>query len=153
NGYNGLPTVVGNILIRGQGATIAHGDSKLDFRFFEVSSQGFLELSAVALKSGRSAFPGGAIFIADSGKAIIGDSLLAWNQTWDLMGIPAGGAIYVGSGSQLLVYSTSFSGNMSGQRGGGAISMAGSQAPSDVTILYSTFVSNWARNGGSGGAI
>jgi len=148
DGSNGLPVISSSITLDGDGFTLARdtsfgcGISTVNFRHFNISSTGTLNLSDITLQNGCASgvgdeARGGAI--RNVGTLQLSDTLLLDNTALD--GI--GGALY-STGTLAIVDSTLRQNESSG---GGAIANAGSGEITRTTISHNVV------NFGSGGGI
>ncbi|MDB9312478.1 DUF4347 domain-containing protein [Spirulina sp. CS-785/01] len=169
---NGLPTITGNITINGNRASIS-GDSSLpaedQFRLFYVQSGGQLTLNDLTLSQGRAVENGGAILnegtltvnrstltgnevgrsgsgIANLGTTTINNSTIYENTHTSDANEVIGGAVYnEGTGSTLVINSSTLSDNRGANIGGGILNLNG-----NTTVNNSTITLNKARNEGGG---
>ncbi len=173
NGANGLPSIVSNVTIVGNGSTVEQGGST-PFRLFEVDGAGTLNLQNLTLTSGLAegqgvAADGGAIY--SSGTLSLTNVTVKSNEALGNLGSAGGGSggdasgggIYVAGGSALLIDDT-LSGNTAkgGTGGTGAIASPGSGRGGDaaggglyvaagsITLIDDTLSGNTA-DGGDGG--
>ena len=142
-GANGLPAVVNDLKIVGNGSLIQRGPGRgVDaFRFFYVDQAAELTLENLTLHNGRQAgFAGGGILARGDlilSGCVFSHNLILSGQSGD------GGAI--AAFGELTVDASRFLENHAPQRGG-AIAK---QSPGDVTISRSTFQKNDAFFGGA----
>lgn len=110
-GPNGLPVVVGDLTLNGNGATLTRAEGAPRLRFFQIPNAASLTLNDLLLKNGQleptseetSAYPGGAIY--NLGTLAVTDGVLQNNWAHE-----AGGGIYNNGGSVTIIHST-FSNN------------------------------------------
>lgn len=144
----GLPEIITEIVIEGNGATIQRDPAGGDFRLFLVTSNGHLTLNNLTLQNGLSPIDGGAIVIALNGYLELNDTVVRDNTTQE-----RGGAIYAQQSSQFVINNSQFINNRAEAGRGGAIYLNQLQTSyiSFSMITNSLFDGNAA--GYSGGAI
>lgn len=134
DGPNGLPSIVSDITIEGNGAIIEHGNSAPSFRILHVDASGNLTLQDVTVRGGL----GGDGAIGNPGAP----------------GFPGGGIFNAGA---LDVEMSTVTGNAAGSGGNGLGSFDQGGAGGDgggiyntgsVTVVQSTVVDNRAGDGG-----
>ena len=170
DGNNGLPSIISDIIINGNGGTIQRSAGAEDsFRIFHIAASGDLTLNNVTIQNGYNpGYGGGGIF--NLGTLNINDSTITNNtidDSWGGGGVYnegaatiinstisdnttnyGGGGIRISSGTLNITDST-ISGNVSGYGGGG---ISGNNASGgSITITGSTITNNEAGPGGIGG--
>ncbi|MCP4201750.1 MAG: hypothetical protein GY769_07440 [bacterium] len=166
-GPNGLPQVVTDIVIEGNGHTIARGTGAPEFRFFNVySSSGNLTLQNTTLSNGGGAsfdYLGGAIANSFPSDLTLTNSTVSGNSAGGFSG--GGGGIY--NGGDVVITGSTISGNSAYNGGGlsnygiatltnstlsansgGTNKGGGIDSPGTVTLIHSTLSGN-----SGGGAI
>jgi predicted outer membrane repeat protein len=130
------------------GVTLSHGIGS-GARGGAIQNESTLTLTSDVLSANTSTGAGGAI--DSEGTLTVQNSTFSGNSSHDYAGaINTEGGI----GAQALnVTNTTFSGNQTGNRGGGAISVSESSGLPTVTIAKSLFTGNSTTTGGAGGAI
>ncbi|HEU4324766.1 MAG TPA: choice-of-anchor D domain-containing protein [Roseiflexaceae bacterium] len=180
NGDNGLPLVLSDglsdLTIDGAGpaTVIGRAGGAPAFRLFEVGGEAALTLQDVTVRDGLSDDGGGALWVNDSGLALVenvtfdsnsadgrgGGAVLVYGAQFEAYtsifvnnSANGGGAIATvedGSPVTLFISETSFRNNTATQFGGGAVQLYGSE----MGIEGSTFSGNTASGpNGNGGAI
>ncbi|MEC4894892.1 MAG: Ig-like domain-containing protein [Oscillatoria sp. PMC 1050.18] len=166
NGVSALPPITSDVVINGNGATIARDTTASAFRLFYVDGTstpaGNLSLDNVTLTGGRAEVPsggagtfpvaeddGGAIFITNGASGTITNSILSDNSSAD-----DGGAIL--NQGTLTVENTDFLNNTAEgddgiEDGGGAIENDGALGEGILNLTNSDFSGNTAAD--EGGAI
>ncbi|NET86751.1 MAG: DUF4347 domain-containing protein [Kamptonema sp. SIO1D9] len=166
NGVSALPPITSDVVINGNGATIARDPAASAFRLFYIDGTstpaGNLSLDNVTLTGGRAEVPsggagtfpvaeddGGAIFITNGATATITNSILSDNSSAD-----DGGAIL--NQGTLSVENTDFLNNTAEgddgiEDGGGAIENDGALGEGILNLTNSDFSGNTAAD--EGGAI
>jgi hypothetical protein len=79
NGHNGLPTILTEMTINGNGATIIRADNAPNFRIFHVGSKTTLRLNNLTIENGH-ADGGGSSNYEDRGGAILNRGILSINS-------------------------------------------------------------------------
>lgn len=157
NGANGLPVITGNLMLNGNGATIARSSAEgiADFRILEIS--GTLRLDGVTLRNGSATGEG---FRDGSGGAILNLGVLTVTNstiTGNRADRDGGGIASVAfdQNAYLEIDSSRVLSNTAGRNGGGSSShandhrtailvvrhseIAGNQVPSESFVLFSGF--------------
>ncbi len=161
NGSNGLPKIVSNIRVDGNGFRISRDDAAPSFRIFEVSSAGELRLEGVTVSNGSCAgCSGGGIFVV-GGTVQVVDSRISRN-----FGGSSGGGL-ASIGAVVVLENSTVAGNSSTFGGGGinqsygTVNITGStiarNSPNGVEVAFYSFqgttIVNSTISGNTGGAI
>ncbi len=138
-GANGLPVVLVDVTILGNGSTIVRDTASgtPGFRIFQVDSSGTLRLNNVTISNGSSAgnpLGGGAY---NAGVLMVSNSTFSSNRAAN-----NGGAIFNSVAASVTITSSVFTGNSS-SNGGGLYDFG------TAMVANSTFVSNTASFGGA----
>jgi hypothetical protein len=167
-GPNGLPQVVTEIVVEGNGYTIARGAGAPVFRIFSIALFGNLTLQNVTLSNGGGAtfdYLGGAIANDFGGDITLTDATVSGNSAGGFFGggggiynkgdavitrtTISGNSAYIGGGlfndGIADITNSTLSGNSGGLDKGGAIDNTGT-----VTLVSSTLSGNSAGNEGAG---
>ncbi|MFB9593634.1 right-handed parallel beta-helix repeat-containing protein [Streptomyces racemochromogenes] len=141
NPGNGLPKVISDINVIGNGSTIRR-QSATDFRILEVSGPGGrLTLNNVTVSEGRSALGAGGGIVAYAGTTLTLNSTTVTKNRGGA-GVDGGGVF---SGGTLIVRNSTVTYNYSSENGGGIAASNGT-----ATISGSTIAGNAARSDGGG---
>lgn len=130
-----LPTIIGDVRIEGQGATLDLSNTV--GRAFYINAGGTLELHNFTISGGDTNSSGGAVSVQNG-------SLIAHNMTFT--GNESGfwgGAIHVNTGSTATLTNTTISGNTG--RFGGGIALSG-----NITLNHVTITGNHSEQSGGG---
>jgi hypothetical protein len=139
---NGLPQVMGNVTIVGNGSTIERSSSAAAFRLFYVGSGGSLTLDNLTVTGGEES---GDQLAMES--IVIGGAIFSIGGNLNLNGVTVSGNSVVGSTGQAAAGGSGESGDSGGSaEGGGIYAFSGSVKISDSLIENNTAV------GGAGGA-
>ncbi len=144
--YAGLPAITGEIIIEGNGSTIARADNAEQFRLISTGEDSYLHLQDVIITGGEAQYYGGGIM--NAGVMIIEGSTISNNDVLD----GYGGGI-VNFGTSLTIHNSVISENTTSNpnnyefrgTGGGLHNSFGY----DVTISNSVFRDNEAVYGGA----
>jgi hypothetical protein len=153
DGPNGLPSVTGEIVVYGNGATIERAEDGPDLRIFHIAPGGRLTLHDVTLRSGSIwNAPGGAIYNARSGTVRLHDCMVRDNYASDGGGIYNDGGLGAEPDGTLELVRSTVHDNLSWMHGGGIYNNSGV-----VTLTESTLSDNLASYSryayGNGGAV
>jgi|GEM_PF-776213 len=134
SGLSGLPTITGNLTIRGNNSMIERLSTAPDFRIFEVAVGGRLHLYNLIVRKGLMAFGGG---IRNEGTLLLTQVNLSENATWE-----SGGGIW--NNGTLTIDSSRFQSNYATFDGGAITNASGT-----TTIINSSFHFNRSAGGGA----
>lgn len=136
----GLPPIISNITIEGQGHTITRSGSAPSFRILQVTSTGTLTLYNLTISGGKttvgSYYTGGGLY--NAGVLTLVNSAVSANSAADA------GGLYVKSGT-VNIYNSTISNNTAANRGGGVILVSG-----NLNIVDSVISNNEALTDGGG---
>jgi len=161
NGANGLPVITGNLIINGNGATIARRSAEGTAAFRILHVTGTLRLDSVTLRNGSIT---GEDYRSGSGGAILNSGILTLTNS-TIVGNRAdsdgGGIANVAfdQNAYLEIHSSRVLSNTAGRNGGGGSSHANDQQTAILLVRHSEIAGNQTQSeslvlfGGFGGGI
>lgn len=161
NGANGLPVIAGNLIINGNGATIARSSAEGTAAFRILHVTGTLRLDGVTLRNGNIT---GEEYRSGSGGAILNTGVLTLTNS-TIIGNRAdsdGGGIAnlaFDQNAYLEIHSSRVLSNTAGRNGGGSSSQANDQQTAILVVRHSEIAGNQTQNenfvlfGGFGGGV
>lgn len=153
SGVNALPSVINEVIIIGNGATIRREptDGTNRYRFFHIAEGGILRLSDLTIENGyeTTSESGGAVLVGIGGQLFVEDTLFQENTS------RYGGAIASLRESMVTIATSQFIGNIV-DLSGGALHLLGPAVITDSSFTNNTagdLVSGAGTFRGFGGAV